>query len=118
MATTYAGATIELAGNPAARHAEWTRPIKIVEKQVLSGAYAYSIDTGRGNWHWKVRGHISGATYASGLATLQVAQGITKRTLVVGSTSYSNVMLFALTNEELHDWQQKSWFDLEFTREA
>jgi len=118
MATTYASVTIDLAGNPSARYADWTRPIKVVEKQVLSGTYAYSIDTGRGNWRWKVRGHISGATYQSGLATLQAAQGVTKRTLVVGSTTYNNVMLFGLTNEEIHEWQQKSWFDLEFSREA
>jgi hypothetical protein len=97
---------------------QWHRQPVMVEKPVLSGAYAYTVQTAWGNYRIKVR--VQTATRAD-LLTLSLAQGVTKRALtdLFGTgDDYTNVMLLAVSNEDAYLFEDLAEADLEFAREA
>jgi hypothetical protein len=55
---------------------------------------------------------------AAGLLTLQLAQGITKRTLTLHGVAVANVMLYHVTNAQIADLEDYAEADLELVREA
>ena len=112
--SSYAGATFD-AKKAAGFHDDWQRENQIAEIGVLSGTYAYSVDTGGKNYHRTL--HAANLT-AAGLLTLQLAQGITKRALVLHGVSIANVMLYRVTNVQVADLEDYVEADLELVREA
>lgn len=113
---TYAGVTFDLVMSDPRQRPGWSRQATIVQRIVPYSGKEDVQSVGLGNW--KITVPIT-VTSTSDLATLQAAQGVTKRTL--GSffgDSYSDVMLTEVGPPSFWEFETRMVVECTFIREG
>lgn len=119
MAATYAGVTFEneISGQDGQVN-RWSQQATIVRRLIPYANKEDVQDAGRGNHRVTILAFI---TSSSGVATLQAAQGTTRRTLTNpfgDSVNYANVMLTRVGEPRRLSWAEEWMVELEFEREG